>query len=143
MKYLKTFESYSINEEEEFFDKVGDFFRGGTVEEISQKKEDFDKELAALLKEIEEVDTTKRKDPKFPKTIVKMKEYGDDVPYAWDQAKMEKIAKNNNYLGKLSSNWGKNVDANNLPTTLFIQWRDGEKGMNKLAAGTTKQTTGA
>jgi hypothetical protein len=71
-----------------------------------------------------------------------MREYGDDNYYAWDKAKMEKIAKNNNYLGKLSSVWGKEVDANKLPTTLFIQWKDGEKGMNKLAAGTGDQTVG-
>lgn len=141
MKYLKTFESYSINEEEEFFDKIGDFFRGGTAEEISQKKEDYDKEIADLLKSIEEIDASKRKEG--VKTIIKMREYGDNEYYAFDKAKMDKIAKDNNYLGKLSSVWStKSFDENKIPTSIFITWKDGEKGMNKLAAGTSQQTVG-
>ena len=134
MKHLKTFENFRINEEEEFFDKIGDFFRGGTVEEIAQKQDDFNKKFDALLKEVEDADS-KRKDGS--KTILKMREVGDDKYYDFDKAKMDKIAKSNNYLGKISAIWSKDSK------TLFIQWKDGEKGMNKLAAGTGDQTIGA
>jgi len=101
---------------------LGSFFKGGTKEEIAEKKTAFD----ARIKEIES---------KFSGKTLLFKQHGDNktVPYSADIA--NKVAAKNNYLGTLSTF--------NQADKVIVMYKEGAKGLNKLAAGTTSQTAGA
>lgn len=101
---------------------LGSFFKGGTKEELAEKKNAFD----ARVKEIES---------KFAGKTLLFKEHGDNktVPYSADVA--NKVAAKNNYLGTLSTfTQGDKV---------IVMYKEGAKGLNKLAAGTKAGTVGA
>lgn len=78
MKYLKTFESHSINEEE---GKISQFFRGhDSKEERDSKMRDFFKELDKYEEEAK-----------------------NDSEIVFNRASLEKKAKDNNYKGHLEA----------------------------------------
>jgi hypothetical protein len=101
---------------------LGDFFRGGSKEEIEEKK----KNSISRLKEIE---------AKFKGKNLVFQEYGDNktIPYTMENA-LKTIAKNN-YLGT--------IETFDKGDKIILLYKEGKKGMNKLATGTTAQTVGA
>jgi hypothetical protein len=101
---------------------LGSFLKGGTKEEIAAKKTAFD----ARIQEIES---------KFSGKTLLFKEHGDNQTVPYSAAVANKVAAKNNYLGTLSTfTQGDKV---------IVMYKEGAKGMNKLAAGTTSQTAGA
>lgn len=157
MKYLKTFESFSPINEEEIFD----FLRGGSKEEIEKYKKEFEASLAELVKEFGDFsksgknlttetmsEESRKKLGEFKDSnglVVMMKNYGgNDKPVPFVKATFESWAKNNNYLGKFEViPTDGYVTKDKKPAQIInLIWKDGKKGMNKLAAGTKDAAAG-
>lgn len=80
MKHLKTFESYSINEEEGFLDKAVKFATG------HEDKEDRQKTMTEFMMALDEAEMMVAENPEG---------------YVFNRAALEKKAKENNYKGGL------------------------------------------
>jgi hypothetical protein len=108
MKYLKTFESYSINEEEELFDKSKKFFTGHEGKEAKEKaKADFHKAL-------DEAEELVAENPEG---------------YVFNRESLEKKAEENNYKG------GLRVQRGGRDTSrVYIVYDTGISGFQKLAS---------
>lgn len=109
-------EEDSEEEIEEIEEGIGSFLKGGTKEELGEKK----KAIISQLKDIE----NKYKD----KEIV-FKEYGDNKNVAYNKENVLKIINKNNFLGKIQI-----VDKKDK---VFLIYREGKKGVNKIANATT------
>lgn len=109
-------EEDSEEEIEDIEEGIGSFLRGGSKEEIEEKR----KTITNQLEEIE----NKYKD----KEIV-FKEYGDNKNVAYNKENVLKIINKNNFLGKIQV-----VDKKDK---VFLIYREGKKGVNKIANATT------
>lgn len=113
MKHLKTFESFSINEEEEILGGVKKFFTGH--ESSAAKEEAKEKFMAAL----DEAEKELKADP-------------DDYPQSknWEASKKSLIekAKENNFNGGLRVQ-------RSATGGMYIIYKDGVTGFQSLASG--------
>lgn len=108
MNYLKTFENYSINEEE-LFDKAKKFFTG------YEDKESKETAKIDFLKSLAEAEELVSKNPKG---------------YVFNKANLEEKAKENNYKGGLRiQRGGRNS------SKVYILYDMGTSGFQKLASG--------
>lgn len=111
MKYLKTFENYSINEEEGFIDATKKFFTGH--EDVNKAKEDFTKAL-------DEAEELVSKNPEG---------------YVFNRASLEKKAKDNNYKG------GIRIQRGGRDTSrVYVVYDAGVSGFEKLAGAAARYT---
>lgn len=119
MNHLKTFEQYN----HEMNEGLGDFFRGGTKEEIEAKKKGIESKLTSLESTFS----------KFKKVLFKDKGIMDKFEVYSKESALKYAAKNN-YLGVIRS-----IEKGD---TLYIIYEPGKKGLSKLAAGSGSMTTG-
>lgn len=108
MKYLKTFESYSINEEEELFDKAKKFFTG------HEGKEDRQKTMTEFMTALGEAEMMVAENPEG---------------YVFNRAALEKKAKENNYKGGLRIQRG-----GRDTSRVYIVYDEGVSGFQKIAS---------
>jgi hypothetical protein len=125
MKYLKTFESFSINEEEEIIGKVKKFFTGyETKEEKEAAKKNFEDQLAKAKEDFQ-------KDPK---------EWGVAYQNNFDgiAKKLSKEAESDSYRGDLE------VRYYNTPKKA-MKYVAAKRltGMQQVATGSGRLTVGA
>jgi len=107
MKHLKTFESYSINEEE---GKFASFFTGhGSKEEKNTKIAEFNQQLDAFEAEA-----------------------ASDEDIVFNRAKLEKQAKDNNYKGKLQKRSSASDDRDYI---IYVAGRTGLESAANAASG--------
>lgn len=114
-------ENSNTPEIEEIEEGVRDFFRGGSKEEVEAKKN----EITERLKEIEN---------KFKGKNLVFQEYGDNKTTPYNMADALKIIGKNNFLGTIQT-----FDKGDK---IIILYKEGQKGANKIAAGTGAQTAG-
>lgn len=108
MKYLKTFENYSINEEE-LFDKAKKFFTGHESKEAKEKaKSDF-------IKALDEAEELVSENPEG---------------YVFNRANLEKKAKDNKYRGGLRIQRG-----GRDTSRVYIVYDEGATGFEQLSSG--------
>lgn len=103
MKHLKTFESFSLNEEEEWSPRK--FFTG------HESDEDKNKAMVNFTKALDAAEADVNKSPD---------------KYSFNRADLEKKAKENNYLGGLRIQRGGNSKK------LFVVYDEKESGWNKV-----------
>lgn len=107
MKYLKTFENYSINEEEGFLDKAKKFVTGHEDDKAKEKaKEEF-------IKALDEAEELVSKNPES---------------YAFNRSFLEKRAKENNYKGGLRIQRGGRDSSR-----FYVVYDLGTTGLEKIA----------
>lgn len=107
MKHLKTFESYSVNEEE---GKFASFFTGhGSKDEKNSKIAEFQKQLDAFEAEAD-----------------------SDEDVVFNRANLEKQAKENNYKGKLEK---RNSARDHKDYVIYVAGRSGLEAAASAAAG--------
>lgn len=111
MKHLKTFESFSINEEENRFRK---FLTG------HESKESRDKAMVDFHKALDEAEEKVSKDPEA---------------YVFNRESLEKKAKENNYKGGLRIQRG-GRDSKRV----YVVYDDGITGFQDLASGAGGET---
>ena len=115
MKYLKTFENYSINEEE-LFDKAKKFFTGHEGKEAKEKAK------ADFLKSLDEAEELVSKNPKG---------------YVFNRVNLEKKAKQNNYRGGLRIQRG-----GRDTSRVYIVYDEGATGLEQLSLGASGIVSG-
>ena len=108
MKYLKTFESYSINEEEEIFGKARKFFTG------HESDEDRDQAMLDFHKALDEAEELVSENPEG---------------YVFNRESLESKAKENNYKGGLRIQRG-----GRDTSRVYIVYDSGISGFQKLAS---------
>jgi hypothetical protein len=153
MKYLKTFENYQINEEEEIIGKVRKFFTGYETGEDKQKAMvAFEKALGEITAEYNKspeswVYVYKSKDGKVMNEMVRPWEDREllaltkdkdnkDKPYTKTRCELLKEeAKENNYRGTLEVGyWGTKVKG--------VKYVPGASEFQKTTMGSSSQTVG-
>lgn len=113
MKHLKTFENYSINEEEEIFKSMKKFFSGhGEESEFTISKENFLKELDEIEKEVE----------------------ANPTKYVFNRVSIEKKAEENKYLGTIRRTVSKSPSSYGKT---FFTYVPGKTGLQKVVSGST------
>jgi hypothetical protein len=125
MKYLKTFESFSINEEEEIIGKVKKFFTGyETKEEKEAAKKNFEDQLAKAEEDFQ-------KDPK---------EWHDAYQNDFEgiAKKLSKEAESDSYRGDLEFGY-----YNTPKKAMKYAAAKRLTGMQQVAGGSGKLTVGA
>lgn len=113
MKYLKTFESYSINEEEELFDKAKKFFTGHEGKEAKEKAK------ADFLKSLAEAEELVSKNPEG---------------YVFNKSNLEKKAEENNYKGGLRIQRG-----GRDTSRVYIVYDEGVSGFQQIAGAASRE----
>lgn len=102
---------------------LGDFFRGGSKEEIAKKKEEITNKFNEIVNKYE------------GKTLLFKNYGGNDKPVPFNLSSALSIAGKNNYLGS--------VQVIPRGEQFIVVWKDGKKGMQKVGSGASAQTTGA
>lgn len=109
MKYLKTFENYSINEEEEILGKAKKFFTG------YESGEERDQAMLKFIDALDEAEELVSKNPEG---------------YVFNRARLEKQAKENNYKGGIRIQRGGRDSSR-----VYIVYDKGITGFEKAASG--------
>jgi hypothetical protein len=118
-------DDFQEEEEEVIEEGLGDFFRGGSKEEIEKKKQELTAQLDKLVADAESKNYK-----------IKFKDLGaHDKPVDFNKEEALKLMAKNNFLGSFL----KPVVKGDI---VLIGYKPGAKGLNKLAAGTSSQTTG-
>lgn len=107
MKHLKTFESYSVNEEEGKFSR---FFTG------HDSKDDKNNKIEAFKQQLDAFEA----------------EAASDEDVVFNRANLEKQAKENNYRGKLEK---RNSARDNRDYVIYVPGRTGLESAASAAAG--------